>query len=812
MTGSSNKANSDENIFRILLARFLPYWPLFAVLLPIGLIGTWVYLKTVTPIYEATATLIIKDENKGVDDSKVLEAMNPFDSKKIVENEIEVIQSRALMKQVILDLQLYTTLFEDKLIGSKPAYNTSPIIVELKEPEKIFQHTGKNPIKFYFTYDSINKTVEIDNRKYPIDQWVLGLSSYGEIKFKQNINRSDFTENKLYYTFTHPKAMTRNLLKGLDVSAINKLSTVVRLTFEDPIPNRGEDILNQLILAYNQKAVSDRNNLASNTLTFIEERMEKVETELYVLEKSIQKFKSTEGAVDLSAQGRLYLQDVGEYDRQIAADSRQLSVLKKVEEYVVSKDNQGGLVPSTIGTSDPILNSLLNKLYDSEVKYARLKKTTAENNPILASIANEISKIRPSILENIQNQKSNLRASLGSLSYNAGKSSSALSNIPEKERALLEIERGKAIKNELFSFLQQKREETALSYAPNGGDGRIVDLAEANYSPISPKPMIAYLIAFVLAFGIGLGYIVFREMVNKNILFRSEIEDYTTLPVAIELPHIPSLIDENSKISIEATIKNWLKKLISKSNLLSRITGMNNNEHIEIKPGEGLLLNHFRQLGAQLGLYDRNFKKKKILVTSSIAGEGKSFVSANLAYSFAQSGKKVVLVDMDFIKPQTTRMFELSKAMGISDFLNGKANANEIIKKSGTNKNLFIVPTGAKLEDHTNLLLNGQLDLLFEKLSENFDYVIIDSAPVNLVADINLLSQYIDKTLFVIRHAKTPIQLVKHFDDSSMLKSLKNVSIIFNDIKKRGLAHDDMGYGYGYSPGLNYGYYQKNNP
>jgi len=545
-----NKSSADENIFRMILSMFLPYWPLFALLIPACLIGAWGYLKTTTPVYEAAATLIIKDENKGVDDSKVLEAMNPFDSKKIVENELEIIKSRTIMTEVVKNLKLYAPIFEEKLFGSKEAYDSSPIVVELKNPENIVQPKDGKSLKFYFEYDSIKNLVKIKNKFYPIDEWVEG-PIFGETKFRLNANKSTDAKKALYFSFVNPKNMTRGLLGGLEAIPTDKLSTVVRLTYQDPIPQRGENILNHLISAYNQKAISDRDDLASNTLTFIDDRMKKVEKELNELELSIQRFRAEKGVVDLSEQGKLYLYDVGEYDRQIASTSRQLAVLDKVDQYLASKKNKSGIVPSTLGLEDRVLSQLLEKLYASEIEYEKLRKTTAENNPILTAVADEIKKIRPSIRENIRNQKNNLRASLSSLNFNANQSASALNNIPEKERALLEIERGKEIKNELYSFLQQKREETALSYAPNGGDGRIVDLAESSVGPVSPKSSIIYLVALILAFGIGLGYIIFKEMMNRNVLFRSEIENSIKTPVVLELPHLDDVNESKNPSKVK---------------------------------------------------------------------------------------------------------------------------------------------------------------------------------------------------------------------------------------------------------------------
>ncbi len=787
-----NKSSADENILRMLLAMFMPYWPLFALLVPISLIGAWGYLKTTTPVYEAAATLIIKDENKGVDDAKVLEAMNPFDSKKIVENELEIIKSRTLMTEVVKNLQLYAPIYEDKFYGSKEAYTSSPVIVELRNPENIVQPAGGESLKFYFEYDSINKLVKIEGKSYPIDEWVQG-PAFGETRFRLNENKSDTAKRALFYSFVNSKKLALSFLNGLEASPTDKLSTVVRLTYRDPIPQRGEKILNHLISAYNQKAITDRDDLASNTITFIDDRMDKVEKELQELESSIQRFRAEKGVVDLSEQGKLYLYDIGEYDRQIASLNRQLAVLNKVNQYVISKKNQSGIVPATLGVEDRVLSQLLEKLYNSEIEYEKLRKTTAENNPILRSLVDEINKLRPSILENIRNQKNNLTASLSSLNYNANQSASALKNIPEKERALLEIERGKKIKNELYSFLQQKREETALSYAPNGGDGRIVDLAQSSAGPVSPKSSIIYLVALILAFGIGLGYIIFKEMMNRNVLFRSEIENSLNAPVILELPHLDD-VKESKKPS------NFLGHLFNK-------LGVKNIFHsgekaIKTQQNEAVLINHFRQLGSSIGLYDRVFEKKKILITSSVEGEGKSFVSTNLAYCLAQSGKKVALVDMDFLKPQTSRYFKLLNKKGVLDYLSYQADYKEISTNSNGNKNLTIVPVGNKVDDHTQLLLNGKLEVLFEELSRAFDYVIIDSAPANLVADVKLLAEYSDETIYVIRQGTTPLKVLKHLDDTETLKNLKNVSVVFNGIRQRGLVKSDYYYGYGFDTNL----------
>jgi len=799
MSYQEQKPEVEENLISVLISRFLPFWPLFALLMLMGLMAAWAYLKIATPIYEASATLIIKDENKGVDDAALMESIDPFNSKKIIENEIEVIQSRSLMEKVVKDLHLYAPIFEKKTLKTVSAYSVSPITIELKEPDNIPLHLVKEPEKYAFRYDFDKKVVRMKGKEYPVNEWIKGLA-YSELKFSLKEDTFGKSANELYYTFLNPKVVTKNLLDQFGAEAATKLSTVLSLGVKDPVPERAEDVLNALLTAYSQKAVDERNLLATNTLKFIEERMGNVEKELKDLENEIQEFRAKKGVVDLSAQGQLYLQDMGTYDRQIATVNQQMAVLNQVEGYVKSNNLQGGIVPSSVGVNDPGLTQLLNKLYDSEIQYEKLKKTTAENNPILSSVVNEIQKIRPSILENIQNQKNNLKATLGNLNYNSGRSKGELNSIPEKERQLLEISRRKAIKSELFSFLQQKREETALTYAPSDSDSRVVDLAQSSLEPVSPKHMLIYAIALLGSLFLGIFYVVFKEFLNRKVLFRSEIEKYTDLPIIAELPNI----DYSDMREMQRNKPTKWQKI---KNALSFGSGNSKQKkQPTLFSDEPSLQDNFRQLGASLGLYSRSFKKRTILITSNVPSEGKSFISRNLANCLAKAGKKVALFDADFVRCNTTRQFDLLEKKGTLDYLSGKSGLAEIVNPTEANKNLSIIPVGIKNGDHTDILLNGKMDLLFDYLTNKFDFIILDAAPIDLVADVNLISEYSDKTILVVRHAVTPKSVLKNLKHSNMLRALNNVSIVFNGVKKRGLVNQDLGHGYGYKYGNAYGY------
>lgn len=763
--------NKPNNLYDLIVSRYLPYWPLFVILLVVFIAGAWGYLYYATPVYEAKASLIIKDEKKGVDDSKIMESMNAFDTKKIVENEIEVIHSRKLMQKVVRKLNLYApvseagelkNIFEGGEIKNSSAYTSSPVLVELKHPEKIVIPPNKKPTKYFFDFNAKRNQVQSDGKAYPLNQWVK-FKNIGEVKFLQNPNQFGTLGDQLYFSLEEPKVVTLDLLNNLDVSSSNKLSTVIELTYKDPVPKRGEKILNSLIEAYNKSIIDQKNVLADNTLKFIEDRMVKVENDLGNLENQIQEYKTNESAVDLSEQGRIYLQNASQNDRKIADIKLQLSVLEQVKKYVVSQSQTGGLVPSTLGLKDPVLSQLLNNLYNSEMTYERLKRTTATNNPALASVKNEIDKMKPDILENIQSQKQSLQASLNSLYSSSGKYNSIIKSIPKKEQQLVEVNRRKAIKDKLFTYLLQKREETALAYAP-AGESRLVDRAQSSLNPVSPKKIVVYLLALILAMGTGVVYVMRKEILNTKILFRSQLENLSAMPILGELSFVKT----------------------RKKNLLATDE--------QAFP----LIEEMRQLAARLGLYTRRFKKKKILITSSIAGEGKSFVSANLAHCLAQAGKKTVLLDMDFRNPYTTKFFNLRDNKGVIDFLEGKVQIENILNNLPDNHNLFFAPAGTKGGDYTKLLLNGKLEELFEYLDQDFEYIIIDSGPINLVSDVNLLAEYSDKTLMVIRHGHTPKQMIKRLDHSIKSNTLSNVSIVFNGVKNRGMVKNNYGYGYGF--------------
>jgi len=763
MQSNKNRFESDkeDNLIQQFVSKYLPYWPLFLLAILIGAAGAYIYLRYTTPIYQATATIIIKDDKKGNEESKLVESLDQISSKKIVENEIEVLQSRKLMENVITELGLYAPVYEKGKVDNKLAYTSSPITIFALYPDSLHWVKEVN-----LKYNSAKGTIILNNRyKYPINELVS--TPFGKLKFTENkyYNRSDSEINTLFFALYNPKDIAPSFLGNLSAKPASQLSSIVDLTYLDVDPIRAENILNQLIKAYQQSANEEKDALARNTLSFVNTRLSLVAHDLDSIEKKVEQFKSGNKAVDISTQGNLFLQNVSANDQKLGDVSTQIAVLDKVENFVKTNDNsKGGIVPSTLGVSDPTLSQLIDKLYNSELEYDNLKKTVGENNPTLVAIKDRINTIKPSIISNISSQRKNLVATRDNISATNGTYNSLISAVPQKERELLDISRQQEIKSNLYSFLLQKKEESEIAYASAASNSKVVDYAQANDDPVSPKKLMVYIIFIILFLGICGAIIFIKEFLTGKVLYRSEIESLTSIPIIGEIAF--------DKSKDKVVIKKGTRSFVAEE---------------------------FRKLRISLSFLGIDSSHKKILITSSISGEGKSFISANLAISLSLTGKKVVLVDMDLNNPSIDKVLNINRGEGVTEFLEGEKDPEEIIKHIEGNENLFFISAGLMLpENPSELLSNGKVVDILNYLDNIFDFVIVDTSPMVLVTDGYLLTGLCDATLYVIRHHYTPKMLIKRIDENIHINPINNPAIIFNGVKMRGFFKNNYGYGYDY--------------
>jgi tyrosine-protein kinase Etk/Wzc len=755
----------ESNGIQQILTKYIPYWPLFLFLFLISGACLYFYLKITVPIYETTASVLIKDEKKGQEDSKMEEVLNVFGTKKIVENELEIFHSNSLIIAVVKKLKLYAPIFEEKGwrgLGTSSAYLTSPIIVEVPDPSEIEESK-----KIYFHFSKTDSSVSIDNDKFPLDQWVN--TPMGTLRFTRNPHyfptvRKNQNPVKFYFQLISLDHATNGVLGALTVSSASKQSSIINLSIKDPVAMRGETIISEIVVAYNLASAERKSSVAMKTLKFIEDRLKNASHELDSVEGSIQKYKDETGTVDISEQSKQYLNNIEANDKQANTMNLQLSALAEVEKYVESKDNNGNIVPSTFNINDPSLTQLLTTLSNDEAQYEKLKRTNAENSPVMLSLQEEINKTRPNILENIRSQRKNIEAGLSTLSQSKDRYNSMLSTIPQKERQLVEVSRQHSIKNDIYSFLLQKKEETAYSITSILPDCYIVSNPTTSGTPVSPKKPFLALLSLIAPFGLGIVFVSLKDIFNGKILYRTDIEKLTHFPIVGEVIH--------EKLKSSIVTENAERSFIAEQFRLIR-TGL---RHLGTPPGN----------------------VKRILVTSCIKGDGKSFVSTNLAVSVARSGKKVVLLEMDLHQPRIRETFDVPRSDGITDFLLGNVKEDEIIFPTPKHANVFIVPAGNLIEEPSELLVNGRLAILLNYLDTQFDTVIIDTAPIKVLTDGLVIAPYCNLVLNVIRHNHTPKSHVEMLDKDMQSYDIQNVGIIFNGVKNRGFGKYSYGYGHGY--------------
>lgn len=765
----------ETNMGQQLVAKYLPYWPLLVLFMLLAFAAAYTYLHFATPIYEASATIIIKDERRGAgsEDSKILESLDLIASKKTIENEIEVLQSRALMEKVVKVLRLYASYSKEGKVKAGDAYILSPLVIEALNPDSII---GVEKVEF--SYDKASQTVLLNNKdKYPVNQFVS--TAYGTLKFlpnKYHFAAFNQGEKKFFFSLDEPQNVAAGLTRGLKISP-NKQSAIVELSYKDPIPQRAVDILNQLIITYDQVSISEKNSLARNTLAFVNEQLRGVTIELDSIEKRIQQYKSGSGAVDIGTQGGFYLKSVSENDQKLGDINMQLSMLNQVEKFVGERQSGEMLAPSTLGVSDPSLSNLITQLQTTQLEYDKLKKTVGENNPKLKALESQMATLRPSIVDNIKNQKQSLVASRQSLSSTNSGYNAMLSSVPKKEKQLLEISREHMTKANQYQTLLQKQQEIEMSLASVISNSRVVDKALAGKVPVSPKKSMIYLMAIIAAIGAFAGIIILKDTITGKIKFRNEIEKMTSIPIIGE-------------IAYEKT----------------------QNPLVIEKGTRSFVAEEFRKLRVSLSFLGIDSSHKKILLTSSISGEGKSFIAANLAVSLSLTGKKVILVDLDLNQPTLSKILNVHYEYGATEFLTGEKDAYEVVNKLSTHDNLYFISAGNLPENPTELLAGGKVEQLIEYLESNYDMVVIDTSPSALVTDAFILSKLCDATLYVIRHNYTPKMLIKRIDEKNQINPIKNPAIIFNGLKTRGVFKKG-GYGYGYNyvyGNKEYGYGSKN--
>ena len=730
--------SKEENIdVKELLFKYLIHWPWFVGAVVVCLIAAWVYLYTSTPVYTISATVLIKDDKKGGSagmlsglESLGLDGM--VSSSQNIDNEIEVLHSKTIAKEVVEDLGLYISYTDEDEFPSRNIYKTSPVQVSLtpqeadllEEPmivEMTLQPQGSIDVNVKIGDDEYQKHFEKLPAVFPTDRGTLAffLTPDSVLSSKRTLEEttdSEKTTRNITATINKPLAVAKGYCKNMTIEPTSKTTSVAVISLKNSNVQRGKDFINKLLEMYNINTNNDKNEVAQKTAEFINERISIISKELGSTEKDLESFKRGAGITDLTSDAQIALTGSAEYEKKRVENQTQINLLQDLQKYMQNEGYE--VLPSNIGLQDVNLAAAINRYNDVLVERKRLLRTSTENNPTIINLDTSISAMKENVQVSLDRVLRGLFITKADLDREANRYSRRISEAPGQEREFVSIARQQEIKAGLYLMLLQKREENAITLAATANNAKIIDDAIADEAPVSPKGKMIYLIALVLGVGIPVGVIYLLELTKFKIEGRSDVEKLTNVPIVGDIP----LTDE--KQGAIAVFEN-------QNNLMSET---------------------FRNIRTNLQFMLEN-DKKVILVTSTVSGEGKSFISANLAISLSLLGKKVVIVGLDIRKPGLNKVFNIPrKEVGITQYLaNPEKNLMDLVQLSDVSKNLYILPGGTVPPNPTELLARDGLDKAIETLKKNFDYVILDTAPVGMVTDTLLIGRVADLSVYVCR-------------------------------------------------------------
>ena len=789
---------SEEQVnIQELLFRYLIHWPWFVVSIIICIACAWGYLRLTTPIYNISATVLIKDEKKGggASMSSDLEKMGLEGFVSLssnVDNEIEVLRSKSLAREVVNNLGLFVTYMDEDEFPSKELYHTSPVLVSLTHQEAdklpgrmeinmILQPTGALGVQITVGEKEYRKQFDKLPAVFPTDEGTVAFFANNDTLSAvcpENITK----ERHITAFINRPFSVLKEYVNSLSIAPTSKTTSVVVISLENTNTRRGRDYINKLLEMYNINANNDKNEVAQKTAEFIDERIGIISKELGSTEQDLENFKRSAGITDLSSEAQIALTGNAEYEKKRVENQTQINLVMDLQRYM--KGNEYEVLPSNIGLQDAASAGAIDRYNQMLVERKRLLRTSTENNPTIINLDTSIRAMRTNVQATLDATLKGLQITKEDLAREASRYSRRINDAPTQERQFVSIARQQEIKSGLYLMLLQKREENAITLAATANNAKIIDEALADDNPISPKKTIVYLVALVLGVGLPVGVIYLIGLTKFKIEGRADVEKLTSLPVVGDIP----LADE--KTGSIAVFEN-------QNNLMSET---------------------FRNVRTNLQFMLEN-GKNVILVTSTISGEGKSFISANLAISLSLLGKKVVIVGLDIRKPGLNKVFNIpKKEHGITQYLtNTTANLMDFVQPSDINKNLFILPGGTVPPNPTELLARGGLEKAIETLKANFDYVILDTAPVGMVTDTLLIGRVADLSVYVCRADYTHKAEFTLINELAENNKLPNLCIAVNglDLNSRkygyyyGYGKYGKYYGYGKRYGYGYGYGEK---
>jgi len=740
--------------FKIYLAKVKKNWYWFLISLFICVLGAFMYVRYATPIFSTTTSVLIKeDPNNSSGESGLLKAFGgdlaPTSS---TETEAKIFKTSMLMEQVV------------KTLNANIAYYAQGKIKDMELAEA--------PFKLKLLDAPNDKAsglmdVKIDGDKYKVSgvgfnktvnlYQAFAVKGIGNVQLERGEIKAD--PDKTYTVKVMPvKNVAGAYLGKLLVTIPSKQVNIIDLNFSSPLPKRSEAILNTLIDVYIKTNILDKNTIADSTISFINERLMLVSSELGTVEGNVEAFKKENKVTDIAAQSAQLITTSSETIQDLAKVETQLSVLNSLQTYLGDEGSTERVMPSGVLVEDPGFTALVDRYNTIVMEKERSKLSQTEGNPYVQNLNTQIAGIRGDMLKSIESLKRSLSIAKNAAQNRNNKMDTQVGKVPGIQRKYLDLERQQQIKQELYVFLLQKKEETAISKTSNISNCKVIE-RPMSVGPISPngRSIISY--GVFLGLLIPLGAIYLGDVLNTKVKSRDDVANLTRVPIIGEIGASTSM----DTIVVASDSRTPISE-------------------------------QFRNLRTSLSFFLKD-QEKRILVTSSMGGEGKSFCSINLAAIIALTGKKVVVMEMDLRKPNLSNKFNLKHTLGYTNYITSEeVTVADIIQPSGLQNNLFVISSGPIPPNPAELLINNRIDGLMEALERDFDYIIMDAPPIGLVTDAQLLSNHADLTLYIVREGYTFKEQLAITEDILRNKKIARMAILLNG----ATINTSYGYGYGY--------------
>lgn len=767
--------NEDTINIREIFEKYFRHWKFIVLCIAIALIIGFLYLQSRIPIYESSAMVIVSDEKSGnlSDELSVFSDLGIITQKGNLYNEIEIFKSRKLLSQVVQDLQLNISIVKEGnfLTPDKYYYNDSPINIKLSSPiENIVHHTtleltiiDNDNFKISENYTNANgKDISENKGKHKFGDSIntsLGFITIDKTNYLQDNNKGD----DFIINISSIESAVNKYKDNLTIQTVNRDASAIEIKINGPNKALNNDFINTLISQHQTQAIQDKNTIALNTSKFIDERMKVIEKELSDIENLLQTFMTQEKYVDLNISVQNILSKESAVEKDLINSYIQLKLAEQIKDYLHQHKDLSSLLPANLGVENQAINKMTNDYNQLVLQRNNLLLNSSAENPLITKIDNQLLALRASLNESLNNLITSLKIQTQSLKSNIDNYSSNLASMPESERKYKDILRQQQIKENLYIYLMQKREEAEIAMAATVSNIKLVDSAYSSPNPIKPKKTASMFIALLIGLFFPILLIYVRNLFDNKIHTPQDLE-FLDIPILASIPVNKS----NDLIVIKDNVKHHLAEA-------------------------------FRTLRSNLEFIITNKKEKgnTIFVTSTIPGEGKTFVSVNLAVSYTLINAKVLILELDLRAPRIAHYLKIPKSKGISDYLKDDTTTlDDIIIHSIEYKNLDYITAGAIPPNPSELLMRPKLADLFDTIKKEYDYIIVDNAPIGLVVDTLSIISYADIILYVARAEYLDKRALGFTNNFIKNKNVKNIALVLNGTKMKSRSY--YGYGYGY--------------